>query len=108
MFAGDVTGMEDSPLAVAAFARQIPRAVALLGEFNSPADEIGDALRSVLANRMHHIALAQPRTGNHRIARVLVETVKRIHHATDSALGEIRIAILQPSFGDNDYSAAPR
>ena len=57
---------------------------------------------------MDHVGLAQPRARNHRIARMLVETVFRIHHAANAALRKIGIAVLQTALGNDDNLAIAR
>ncbi len=94
--------MENAALAVSALARQVPRTVFLLREFDAAVYQIADSLGRMLADFAHDVLFAQPGAGNHGVFHMLVERVGRIHHATDAALGIIGIAILQAFFRDKD------
>ena len=102
LLTGDVARVEDTPCAVSALTREVPRATLLLRELDAAVDEILNALRRMLADLMDDFRLPEPRARDHRITRMLVESVRRIHHTADSALRKIRIAVLKPSLRRDD------
>ncbi len=76
-------------------ARKIPLAIVVHRELDAAFDEIVDARRSVLADLVDDLRIAEPCAGYHRIARMLVESIVLAHHAADSTLREIRVAVLE-------------
>ena len=105
LLAGDVARVKDAPRTVTALAGEIPATALLLGELDTAVNEILDALRRMLADLVNDRALAKPRAGDHRVARVLVERVRGIHHAADSTLRKVRVAVLKPPLRRNDNLA---
>ena len=103
-----VARMENAPGAVPSLARQIPRSVGLFGELDAAIYKIANRFRSVLANRMNDLGVAEPCSGYHRVARMLIESVVLVHHAADAALGEIRVAVFKTAFRDNNNLAVAR
>ena len=105
LLAGDVARVEDAPRAVSALAREVPVAAFLLREPDAAVDEVLNALRRMLADLMDDLRIAEPRARDHRVARMLVEGVVRIHHAADAALREIGVAVGEPSLRRHHHLA---
>ena len=65
--AGHVLGMQDTSLAVAALARQIVFIVRVLGELDTPLDQIIDRLGATFNNHTDRILIGKPGAGPHGV-----------------------------------------
>ena len=59
--------------------------------------EILNPLGRMLADFVHDGRVAEPCASDHRVTRVLVESVCRIGNTANAALRKIRVAVLEPA-----------
>ena len=75
LLASDVARVEDAPRAVPALASKFPRTVLVLRKLYAALYEILYSLGRVFADFVYDGGVAEPGASDHRIARVLVESV---------------------------------
>ena len=109
LLAGGVAqGVDDAVVAVAALAAQ-GQAASDRVEVRAPADQFLDPLRGLADHPLHDLGIAERAAGLERVGYVVFETVFRIDHARNAALGVGAIGDLQAVLGDDqDREAADR
>ena len=111
---GDVLGVQDAPLGMAAFAAQVQFAHAggrrhfALGKLHAQVDQFGDARRAFLHDRAHDVLLAKARAGLERVAHVHFDGVLLAGDGGDAALRVIGVGLRAVFFGDDGDPPARR
>ena len=107
--AGDVAGVEDAALGVAAFAAEIEFALAILQlalvELHAEVDQLLDAAGPSLTMSADHGFIAQPGAGVEGIAHVELEGILAAGHAGDAALRPGGVRFCAAALGNDDHRA---
>ena len=103
-----VVGMvQDTELAVAAFAVQVETTVGVLVEIHAPAYQFVNLRRSAFHHLFHSLGVAEPVAGNHSVVNVFVKIVYfEIGNGSDAALSESCICLVECCFAhQSDFPA---
>ena len=105
---GDIAGVQDPALVVAAFAPQVefvaavgvPQ-IAAGGELGAQVDDVAYRFGTGFHDGSHRLFVAQTGAGVERVLNMLVKRVQRIHDTGDSALRQPTVAFIDLPFGDH-------
>jgi hypothetical protein len=100
--------MDDPPLGVASFARQVIPRVVPAGEFGPELDQLPHALRTFADTDLDGLPAAKPRPGHQRVFDVLGEGVLVGEHARDAALGVLSVRLAQHALAEQRHAAELR
>src|SRR5471032_505779 len=105
---GCIGGMNDPPMAMSTFARQMKAEFGgpVLGERYAFVDQPFDGRTSVFHDEPCGRLVAQATTGDQRVANVVVDTVGRVEHGRNTALGPVAGAFAYAALGEDGN--APR
>ena len=92
--------MDDPPVAMATFARQMERAI-LACERHAEIDQPCDCVRRMFDDMLDDFAIIQARSGDHRIVDVRVEAITFLEHRGDSALSASARAVAERALCDH-------
>src|SRR5471032_519082 len=105
---GCIGGMNDPPMAMSTFARQMKAEFGgpVLGKRYDFVDQPFDGRTSVFHDEPCGRLVAQATTGDQRVANVVVDTVGRVEHGRNTALGPVAGAFAYAALGEDGN--APR
>ena len=112
--AGDVLGVEDAALGMAALPAEVELARAVrtgylaLGEMHAQLDQLRNARRAILDDRAHGRFLAQAGARFERVAHVQFEGVLLARDGGDAALGVVGIRLGAVLLGDDRHAPVRR
>ena len=112
--AGDVLGVEDAALGMAALSAEVQLARAVgagnlaLGKVHAQLDQLRNPRRAFLDDRADGRFLAQARAGLQRVAHVQLEGVLLAGHRRDAALGVVGVGLGAVLLGDDRHAPVRR
>ncbi len=81
-------------------------AVAVAVECHTEVDQLADARRALVHEHSHGLGIAQARSGDERVADVVLAAVVREHDPGDAALGVTRVGVLENVLRDQRDAAS--